>query len=205
LAGEETERIRIAAEIHDGLGGLLTGAKLKLAFLRDNNQESKENIGVVNNALHLIDNSIAEMRRIAHNLLPETLRHYGLKIALTDFVGEVTPDVSPQIIFNTFGNELRYNKETEIMVYRITQELVNNSLKYAQAKQINLQLFLEPKRICVQVIDDGIGFETDQIIHSKKGKGIQNIYNRVTAFNGRIEILSEPGKGTECLLEFLIT
>jgi signal transduction histidine kinase len=204
LKGEETERIRLASEIHDGLGGLLTSAKLKLSFLKDHNPDSGNTTELVDNALHLIDNSIVEMRRVAHNLLPETLRHYGLKTAIYDFTNEITPEGLPKIRFSNFGDDLRYKKEVEIMIYRIAQELINNALKYAQASLIDIQLFLEPHRICLQVIDNGIGFETKFLNHFKNGKGIQNIQNRVTAFNGRFEILSEPGKGTECTLEFLI-
>lgn len=204
LEGEETERIRIAAEIHDGLGGLLTSAKLKLAFLKDSGFSSEEQSGLVDNTLHLIDKSIAEMRKVAHNLMPETLRHYGLKTALNDFIYEIIPEDLPKITINNFGDDLRYNKEVEITIYRIVQELVNNALKYAQASQIDIQLFLEPNRVCLQVIDNGIGFDAKHLSHSKKGKGIENINHRITAFNGRFEILSEPGKGTECTVEFLM-
>lgn len=204
LAGEEIERTRLAGDLHDGLGGLLTGVKLKLSSMKENSIITSENLTHFNHALDLLDTSIAEMRRVAHNLMPETLMHYGLRTALADFVRQVSPEGTPQIRLSTFGNDLRFGKELEITVYRITQELVTNALKHAQAQLIDLQLFTEPERICVQVIDNGIGFNTSET-NGKAGKGLQNINDRVTAFNGRFEILSEPGKGTESTLEFLIS
>jgi signal transduction histidine kinase len=205
LLGEETERTRLAGDLHDGLGGLLTSVKLKLSTMKENAIITSENLEHFNHALNLLDTSINEMRRVAHNLMPETLIHYGLQTALHDFVNQVAPENSTTLSFNTFGNDLRFNKELEITTYRITQELITNAIKHAFAKQIDVQLFTEKERICVQIIDNGIGFDPEKQNGSTKGKGLKNIHDRVTAFNGRFEILSQQGKGTECTLEFFIT
>lgn len=205
LEGEEIERTRLAGDLHDGLGGLLTGVKLNLSSMKENSIITSENLAHFNHALNLLDTSITEMRRVAHNLMPETLMHYGLQTAFADFVRQVKPDGLPSIRFNTFGDDLRYGNELEITVYRVTQELVNNSLKHADAKQIDVQLFTETSRICVQVIDDGKGFDMNTTEPKSQGKGLKNINDRITAFNGRFEIFSQPGNGTECTLEFLIT
>lgn len=205
LQGEEAERARLAGDLHDGLGGLLSGVKLKLSFMKENAIITSENLVHFNHALDLLDDSITEMRRVAHNLMPETLMHYGLRTALNDFIKQVAPEGSPLIRFNTFGEDLRFGKELEITVYRVTQELVTNAVKHAQAKLIDIQLFTESERICVQVIDNGMGFDPEKLDPSKKGNGLKNIQDRVTAFNGQFEILSQPGKGTECTMEFLIS
>lgn len=205
LQGEEAERSRLAGDLHDGLGGLLTGVKLKLSSMKENSIITSENLAHFNHALDLLDTSITEMRRVAHNLMPETLMHYGLRTALNDFVKQVESEGLPVIRFNTFGEDLRYNKELEITIYRISQELVTNALKYARAKQIDIQLFTENERICVQVIDNGIGFDPEKLDPSKTGKGLKNIRDRVSAFNGQFDIFSLPGKGTETTLEFLIS
>ena len=205
LAGEEIERTRLAGDLHDGLGGLLTGVKLKLSSMKENSIITSENLAHFNHALDLLDTSIAEMRRVAHNLMPETLMHYGLQTAVSDFVKQVEPDGLPIVRFAGFGDDLRYAKDLEVTVYRVTQELVNNALKHAGAKKIDVQLFTESGRISVQVVDDGKGFDTTDKIKTAHGKGLKNIGDRITAFNGHFEILSEPGKGTECTLEFLIT
>ena len=205
LLGEEAERSRLAGDLHDGLGGLLTGVKLKLSSMKENAIITSENLAHFNHALDLLDTSITEMRRVAHNLMPETLMHYGLRTALNDFIKQVEPDGLPIIRFNTFGEDLRYEKEIEITLYRITQELATNAIKHAQAKQIDIQLFTEKDRICVQVIDNGIGFDPEGLDTSKTGKGLKNIQDRVTAFNSKFEILSQHGKGTESTVEFLIS
>jgi signal transduction histidine kinase len=205
LQGEEAERARLAGDLHDGLGGLLSGVKLKLSFMKENAIITSENLVHFNHALDLLDDSITEMRRVAHNLMPETLMHYGLRTALNDFINQVAPGGSPLIRFNTFGEDLRFDKELEITVYRVTQELATNSIKHAHAKQIDIQLFTEKDRVCIQVIDNGIGFEPEKPDTTKKGHGLKNINDRVTAFNGRCEILSQPGKGTESTIEFLIS
>lgn len=205
LQGEEAERSRLAGDLHDGLGGLLTGVKLKLSSMKENAIITSENLAHFNHALDLLDTSIAEMRRVAHNLMPETLMHYGLKTALADFIKQVEPEGIPIIRFNTFGEDLRYGKEIEITIYRISQELVNNAIKHAGARQVDIQLFTEPNRICAQINDNGIGFDPEKSELTASGKGLQNIRDRVTAFNGRLEIISQQGKGTECTIEFLIS
>ena len=173
--------------------------------MKENAIITSENLAHFNHALDLLNTSITEMRRVAHNLMPETLMHYGLQTALTDFIKQVEPEGLPIIRFNTFGDDLRYDKELEITLYRISQELITNALKHAHAKQIDIQLFTEGNRICVQIIDNGIGFDPERLDPSKKGKGLKNIRDRVTAFNGRFEILSEHGNGTESTIEFLIS
>jgi two-component system NarL family sensor kinase len=205
LQGEEAERARLAGDLHDGLGGLLSGVKLKLSFMKENAIITSENLAHFNHALDLLDASITEMRRVAHNLMPETLMHYGLRTALNDFIRQVAPEGTPLIRFNIFGGDLRFDKELEITIYRVTQELVTNAVKHAQAKLIDVQLFTENDRICVQVSDNGIGFNPEKLDSAKKGNGLKNIQDRVTAFNGQFEILSQPGKGTESTLEFLIS
>jgi signal transduction histidine kinase len=205
LQGEEAERARLASDLHDGLGGLLSGVKLKLSFMKENAIITSENLAHFNHALDLLDASITEMRRVAHNLMPETLMHYGLQTAINDFIKQVAPEGLPLIKFNTFGDDLRFDKELEITVYRVTQELITNSVKHSNAKLIDIQLFTEKERICVQVNDNGIGFDPAKLDPSKKGSGLNTMRNRITAFNGQFEILSQPGKGTETTLEFLIS
>ena len=205
LQGEEAERSRLAGDLHDGLGGLLSGVKLKLSSMKENAIITIENLAHFNLALELLDTSITEMRRVAHNLMPETLMHYGLRTALNDFIKQVEPEGIPIISFNSFGEDLRYNSEMEITLYRISQELVTNAIKHANARQIEVQLFTEKDRICAQIIDNGIGFDPEKPDPSKTGRGLKNIRDRVTAFGGKFEILSQLGKGTESTIEFLIT
>jgi signal transduction histidine kinase len=204
LQGEEAERARLAGDLHDGLGGLLTGVKFKLSSMKENAIITSENLKNFNHALNLLDTSITELRRVAHNMMPETLMHFGLKTALMDFIHQVSPDGLPILRFSTFGVDLRFGKELEVTIYRITQELITNAIKHSQANNIDIQLFTEPDRICVQVVDDGVGFDPEKLDPTKKGHGLKNIQDRATAFNGRFELFSRPGKGSESTIEFLI-
>ncbi|MCJ7820991.1 MAG: sensor histidine kinase, partial [Bacteroidales bacterium] len=205
MEGEEAERSRLASDLHDGLGGLLSGIKINLSSMKENAVITHENVNAFNHALSLLDTSISELRRIAHNMMPETLNHYGLKTALEDFCTQVSPAGKPILGLQFFGDEIRYTKELELTMYRIIQELVNNALKHSGATQINIQLFSEPKRLFAQVTDNGKGFDPDHVEKERKGKGIENIRDRVTAMNGKFDIWSKAGQGTEITVEMEIS
>jgi two-component system, NarL family, sensor kinase len=204
MEGEEAERSRLASDLHNGLGGLLSGIKINLSSMKENAVITHENVSAFNHALSLLDTSISELRRIAHNLMPETLNHYGLKTALEDFCTQVAPTGKPEISLQFFGDEIRYTKEMELTIYRVIQELVNNALKHSEASRINVQLFSEPKRLSAQVTDDGKGFDSTPTEKEKLWKGLENIRDRITAMNGRFDIWSSPGQGTEASVEIEI-
>ncbi len=202
LKGEESERSRMARDLHDGLGGLLSGVKINLSSMKGNSIITSENAQAFDHAIKLLDTSISELRRVAHNLMPETLNHYGLKTALNDFIGEMNRNPSTELTFNFFGVDIRFESQLELTAFRISQELVNNALKHSGAAKIDLQLIADIDRICIQVVDNGKGFD----IKSKSGdsKGLASIRDRVTANNGRFEIESTP-EGTEVTVEFLLS
>jgi signal transduction histidine kinase len=204
MEGEEAERTRLASDLHNGLGGLLSGIKINLSSMKENAVITHENISAFNHALSLLDTSISELRRIAHNLMPETLNHYGLKTALEDFCTQVAPAGKPEISLQFFGDDIRYTKELELTMYRVIQELVNNALKHSEATMINIQVFSEPGRLSAQVTDNGKGFDAAACDKERKGKGIENIRDRVTALNGKLDIWSQPGQGTEISVEIEI-
>ncbi len=202
LQGEEAERTRMARDLHDGLGGMLSGVKINLSSMKGNSIITSENAEAFDHALSLLDHSITELRRVAHNMMPETLMHYGLKVALEDFTSRIKPENTPEIDFRFFGEEGRFAPELEITIYRIAQELVNNAMKHSGADRIDIQLISEPNRLCIQVIDNGKGFDTSG--HTGGGKGLETIRHRVEANNGKFEIWSKPGEGTEATIEFLV-
>jgi signal transduction histidine kinase len=204
IEGEEAERSRLASDLHNGLGGLLSGIRINLSSMKENSVITHDNVNAFNHALSLLDTSISELRRIAHNLMPETLNHYGLKTALEDFCTQVSPTGNPEISLQFFGDEIRYTRELELTMYRAVQELVNNALKYSEATRINVQLFSEPNRLSAQVTDNGRGFDSRATEKERKGKGLENIRDRITALNGRFDIWSEPGQGTEISVEIEI-
>ena len=201
IEGQEAERSRLASDLHNGLGGLLSGIKINLSTMKENSVITHENVNAFNHALSLLDTSISELRRIAHNLMPETLDHYGLKTALEDFCTQVSPSGHPEISLQFFGDEIRYTRELELTMYRVIQELVNNALKYSEATMINVQIFSEPRRLSAQVTDNGKGFDNTDTEMQRKGKGFENIRDRITALDGKFDIWSQPGQGTEISVE----
>lgn len=203
LKGEESERSRMARDLHDGLGGLLSGVKINLSSMKGNSIITSENAQAFDHAIKLLDTSISELRRVAHNLMPETLNHYGLKTALNDFIGEMSKNPSTELTFSFFGADIRFEPQLELTAFRIAQELVNNAMKHSGAAKIDLQLIADIDMICIQVVDNGKGFDTKGKLGD--GKGLVSIRDRVTANNGRFEIESTPGEGTDATVEFLLS
>ena len=203
LKGEESERSRMARDLHDGLGGLLSGVKINLSAMKGNSIITSENAQAFDHAIKLLDTSISELRRVAHNLMPETLNHYGLKTALNDFIAEMNNNPATVLTFNFFGADMRYESQLELTAFRIAQELVNNALKHSGAAKIDLQLIADIDRICIQIVDNGQGFDTTG--RSCDGKGLVSIRDRVAANNGTFDIESTPGTGTEASVEFSLS
>jgi two-component system, NarL family, sensor kinase len=201
LQGETFERMRIARDLHDGLGGLLSGVKLSLNGIRGNAIITEDNIDSFNRAMQLLDTSITELRRVAHNMMPETLIKYGLKAALNDFTESLTSGIDVAVNFRYYGTERRLDNKMEIVLYRIAQELVNNALKHSKATEIMVQIIQENDRINLTVQDNGKGFDTSKL-NEKSGHGLQNIKTRIASFEGRFELFSEKDKGTEAIVEF---
>jgi len=196
LEGETTERARLSKDLHDGLGGLLSVTKHKIASMKGSLTIPDDQVEVFNSALEMLDSSIKELRRVAHNLMPESLMRYGLNSAISDFCNS-----TDTANYHFYGVEKRLDEKLEVAAFRIVNELVNNSLKHANANSINVQLVQEPERISITVHDDGCGFNTKSVDRTKPG-GLYNIESRVNSFNGRLDIFSAPDKGTEISVEF---
>lgn len=193
LDGETAERVRLARDLHDGLGGMLSIIKLNLCDMNKGGILESEDVKRFEYALNTLDESIRELRRVAHNMMPDSLTRYGLKVSLADFSSNI-----PGAEFHYFGNEERLDPKLEVMIYRTTLELVNNVLKHANAEHIIIQIIQEPDRIALTLQDDGCGFDTTA---PTKGSGLNNIRHRVASYNGRFEVWSELGKGTEVSVE----
>lgn len=200
LQGEEAERSRLARDLHDGLGGLLSGVKLTLSNMKGNVILKSDSLSMFDKALGMLDSSIKELRRVAHNMMPEALVKFGLKDALSDFCHSVE-NKQIQINYQWFGIEKRFDQKLEIGLYRIAQELINNAFKHSQATELIVQLVQDENRVNLTVQDNGKGFDT-AILRTSKGAGIANIRSRVEALNGAFDLTSKPDNGTEVSVEF---
>ncbi len=203
LKGEEQERTRLAKDLHDGLGGLLSGVKFSLSNMKDNLIITPDNMAVFERSLDMIDASIRELRRVAHNMMPEMLTKFGLDEALKEYCNILNGTGLLKVKYQSLGMEARPDKSLEIIVYRIIQELLNNVLKHASASEAFVQLVRETNRLNIVVEDNGKSFDT-AILEKNKGAGWMNIRSRVDYLKGQLDIHSEAGKGTLVNIEFNI-
>jgi signal transduction histidine kinase len=193
LKGQEEERSRLAKDLHDGVGGLLSGIKLSMSTMKGNVFLSEQNAQAFGNVIMQLDQSIAELRRVSHNMMPEALIKYGLKEALENYCENLNISGKLKVQLQTYGMETRMEQNTEIIIYRIVQELLNNIIKHAEAKKVLIQLSLEDEQFNLTVEDDGKGFDVNEI---KDGAGLANIKARSEYLNGSIDIVSKKGEGT---------
>ena len=193
LDGENAERTRLARDLHDGLGSMLSLVKLNLPDMKSGGILEVEDVSRLQRAIAMLDSSISELRRVAHHIMPESLMRYGLKASLSDFCQSI-----PIVSFHYFGNDQRMDSKFEILIYRAAYELINNALKHAEATQINVQLVQESDRLSLTIYDNGKGFDTSI---ETKGMGLDNIRNRMETCDGKMTIYSTQGKGTEINIE----
>ncbi len=201
LKGEEHERTRLAKDLHDGLGGMLSGIKYSMNTMKGNLVMTPENQQSFERSMDMLDSSIQEMRRVAHNLMPETLVKFGLDTALKDFCNDINQSGALKVNYQSFGMEnAAIDQTTAITIYRIVQELINNTMKHAAAKTAIVQLTKTNQQLSVTVEDDGKGFDSS-ILQQSKGIGWSNIQNRVDFLKGKLDINSTEGKGTSVFIE----
>ncbi len=196
LESEEKERERIARDLHDGLGGMLAGVKINLSawssvYLHGENTE-------FNKILGQLDQSVAELRSVARNLMPESLLNFGLETALRDLC-EFYQRKDLEIDFQPLNITRNLSLAVQINIYRIVQELLANAVKHAEGSCILLQCSQSGDHFMVTIEDNGKGFieDNDQIV---KSMGLRNLRNRVEYLNGKIEINSDP-EGTAINIE----
>lgn len=192
IEGEERERKRMARDLHDGLGGLLAGVRLHLSALFQ--QTSAPASATKTAIISQVDSSLTELRRIAKNMMPETLIKFGLERAILDLcMSYSAPEM--KIEFQSFGIQKDLPEKTQIMIYRIIQEILANAVRHASASTIMLQCSQNNNIFLITAEDDGKGFDTKQVI-SKAGMGLENIKARVEYLNGKLDLSSKHNEGT---------
>jgi signal transduction histidine kinase len=194
LEAEKTEREIIARDLHDGVGAMLSVVKNNMNIVKSYSIIENTEINHFNSALDMLDKSIAELRRVAHHIMPATLIEKGLAVALDDFCRSI-----PEAAFHAnTPSGFRFDSEKELVLYRCTYELVNNALRHAQASHIEVHLNADEKTIYLSVVDNGCGFDSQT---ASMGMGINNMRTRLSIFSGCIDIHSGQGEGTEVNIE----
>ncbi|MCL1668839.1 histidine kinase [Elizabethkingia ursingii] len=200
LEGQEQERGRLARDLHDGLGGLLSGTKHQLSYLDPHQSENIEE--GISKSIKQIDGAVEELRRVAHNLMPDLLVKYGLEVAIQEFASRISNnalDIHTEFI--NYTNSL--SEEKQLIIYRIIQELVNNAIKHADASEIIIQISQEEHMLNLTVEDNGKGFD-HKGLNVKKTAGFHNIESRVQFLKGTMNIISELNIGTSIELQIPI-
>lgn len=190
VQGTDEERKRIASELHDGVGQLLTGLKYRIQAIADGDARVKD-------ALALADEAATEVRGIAHQMMPRALGDMGLAPALADMLQKALGAPGMICHFEQHGMDIRLPSEVETGIYRIAQELVNNTLKHAHAQRVDVQLLRNQSAVVLIVEDDGVGIGEAR---AYEGLGLRGLRDRARTMNGSIDISPGTQRGTVATL-----
>jgi signal transduction histidine kinase/predicted ATPase len=200
VQAQDNERKRIATDLHDSLGSLLSSVRLRFNGLQhDFAVKVPEKSARYSDTLSLLDEAIGELRQVSHRMVPVSLHRFGLKSALTTFIEQVNASGQLDIDLQILGYERRLSENLELAVYRICQELVQNVIKHAKATILRVQVIQHTDALNIIVEDNGIGMRKDNI---SSGLGFSTIQSKVNLFKGTFEIESQLGRGTMILIDF---
>lgn len=200
---QDNERERIASDLHDSLGSLLSSVKLRFNGLQEEiGSKIPEKIVPYNAAVTLLDDAIQELRRIAHNMSPVSLKRFGLRAAIQTFIEQINSSEQLDVDLQILGLERRLPEQVEIAAYRIGQELVQNVIKHAKATSMRIQVIGHKDSLNIIVEDNGIGVEKCKIA---PGFGFTTIQSKIRMFKGNFTIESQPGKGTMVLVDIPVS
>ncbi len=200
IEAEEKERIRIAQELHDGIGQQLSAVKLNMSSLQSSlGNSNAEHQLLLQNAIEIIDESVNEVRTVSHNMMPNALIKSGLGIAVREFLNRISSTDKLKIELEINGLNERLESTTETILFRVLQEIVNNMIKHSEASVVNIQLIRYGDELTMMIEDNGVGFDPDNI--KSDGIGLKNIRSRIEYLNGTVHFDSRPGKGTTISIE----
>ena len=197
---EEKERRRLAKDLHDGLGPLLSTVKMAVSSLIqiENDVKNKE---IIENSDIVITEAIRSLKEISNNLSPHVLDNFGLASAIKSFSGKISSTKAIKISFNTNMPDDRLEYNTEVVLYRVICELISNTIKHAKAKNIEIELTRHNKILTMIYTDDGQGFDVKSVLFGhNEGMGYENILTRIKSIKGIINIESENEKGIKVLI-----
>lgn len=200
---QEIERRRLAKDLHDEVGALLSVLKMGNNQLVKKELEDESIKKLINNNKELIDESIGLVRSISKDLVPQTLENFGLIPAIDEFFNKIEKNSTIEFKFlhKNISEKSRFASKVELSVFRIIQELSNNALKHAEASKIDLILNFENHTLFLIFADNGVGFSMEDVLRNpNSGLGIRNIESRLSIINGVIKILN-PEKGTRFEIE----
>lgn len=191
LRTEERSRADFSRELHDGLGPLLSSAKMSLSAL--STEKGGDSRALIDNTMYVIDEAIRSLREISNNLSPHVLNNFGLARGIQNFIDKSCAMHSTAIEFKTNLRSERFDSNIEVILYRVVCELINNSLKHSGCSRIELALMLCGDVLQLDFSDDGRGFSPREMMDC--GMGLSNINSRIGSLNGSFDIESRDGEG----------
>jgi signal transduction histidine kinase len=197
----ENERKRIANDLHDSLGPLLSAVKLNISSVAVDEPSDRQ---ILDKTAGYLDDIIGSMRRISHDLLPSTLERKGLLEAVREFIQQVKNKQSVDIQLYIV-KEIRVPKDKEIHIFRMVQEIVHNTIKHAQAKTLQIGFSEENGHLLCLTKDDGKGFDKTKILTASQGLGLRSLESRCEILNGILTLESIPGSGTNYFIKIPVS
>jgi signal transduction histidine kinase len=196
IEGQEIERERIAKDLHDSLGGLLSTVKLQ--FDSEHLGGNIKSSDTFKRAHSLLDHAVTEVRNISQNLQPSALANLGLEAALRDLVNRFSDDHYPSIDLQCYDIPKGMGQMHSLSIYRVIQEMLHNAIKHSEASEILIQINREGDELVIQFEDDGIGFDIENL--KRRGMGLGNIRSRIDYLKGTVDLDSTPGEGTSYII-----
>ncbi|MFC0182822.1 sensor histidine kinase [Pseudarcicella hirudinis] len=197
LETQEFERGRLAQDLHDSVGQVLSAIKLNVRQLDKLSNVEPVNLPrqqeLLKTTHELTEDCISEIRNIIRNILPPVLRDFGLASAIKDLAEKVQNSTDISVIYHQEGEDFRFRKENEMLIYRVVQELFNNAIKHSQGSQFKLDYLRNPDALSIIFEDNGIGFDPDQ---TGAGLGLKGMQSRVQLLKGDLKVYSKQNQGS---------
>ena len=200
ISSLDAERERIAADLHDDLGASLSNIKVHLQRIRRGDPET---LSIIKFSKGQLDEVMKKLRRISVNMIPDAFLEKGLDRALQELLDVMTSETGITVTYNYSTPDFTVEKATHI--YRIVQEILNNTLKHAGAASLNFDMRQVKNTVILHYTDDGRGFNKDMIIKDQKGFGLKNVMSRAAVLHAKVYITTAPGKGTDYLIEIPVS
>lgn len=193
----EKERRRIATDLHDELGPILSAVRIQINHLSADKEEDKKILTFANKH---IDDLLAKTREISYNLMPNTLVRKGLVNAVKEYLGKMNEAHDLDITFQC-SETISLPDEISLNIYRIVQEVTHNTIKHAEAQKLVVQLYTDDDKLVLMTADDGRGFDYENTIKKNKGLGLVNLQSRTEILNAAFNYRSQIDGGTQYVFE----
>lgn len=198
---EEKERLQFANDIHDGMGPLLSSAKMSLSSISNENLSITDQ-KIINNTKLVVDEAIRSIKEISNHLSPHILNNFGLVRAIKNYTAKLNTLNSITIDIDNNIEKRRYNQNIEVVLYRVVTELINNTIKHSQASLVKIELTEKNNAIIIEYCDNGIGFDANKISNNPQGgMGYDNMRNRLKSISSQMFLETGKGKGVYVKIE----